>query len=144
MWTGEKWEAEKTNKSWFPYFYCFSPYFMCFVFLKTPKKFNKSPSLLLSYQPSFFLHPMTLPLHPRSASHSALILLFSRCLSSLTRVNDCCPLLLFPQPRLCVSSVSRRQCSHLFKFVCAFVHIWMHARLDSMCACDDVIVEELL
>lgn len=114
---------------------------LCVLFSWKPQK---SPALLLSYQPSFFLHPTTLPLHPRSASHSALILLFSRCLSSLTRVNDCCPLLLFPQPRLCVSSVSRRQCSHLFKFVRAFVHIWMYARLDSMCACDGVIDEELL
>lgn len=111
-------KAEKENKRWFPYFHLILCPCVLF-FSKPPKKFNKSAALFfffLSFHPPFFfLHPTALPLHPHTASHSALILLFPRSLSSLTRVNDCCSLLLFPPPWLCVSAVS----------VCAFVHMWL-------------------
>lgn len=64
---------------------------------KNPKKVNKSAVVILLHHPSIFSHPTALPLHPRSASHSALILLSSSLLSSLTPVKDCRPSLLFPQ-----------------------------------------------
>lgn len=72
---------------------------------------------------------LLLPLHPRTTSHSALILLFSCTLSSLTRVNDCCSLLRFPQPWLCVSTcvcVQKTACSWLCAcwIICGW---WCHA-----------------
>lgn len=114
---------QKKNKHWFPYSRCFSLYFMSKCsFLKTIQKVQLKCSSFLSCYPSFFLHPTALPLHPHTASHSALILLFSRCLSSLTRVNGCCSPLLFPQPCVCMCpNVCISACDYLWLYVHVFV-----------------------
>lgn len=77
-WRERRGKAEKENKSWFPYFCCFSPYFLCFP--KNPTSSIKvqlslchiTPPFLLLF---FFFHPSLSPSHCLSLGAHSFILL---------------------------------------------------------------------